>query len=235
MSVIKKKLTLEEWLHYWELNDLTDPEDKKNREKYCRKHNIKHSSFMAGADEVCIFYFPNKTVVCCNGSDKDLEEWRGNFSPYKGIRGFFSSYFNRSPETSNGYHKDYYNTARKIAYEVSKRVDPKLPLVFDGHSRGGLDQLCPYIHHFPNSMAVTICSPRVMLRWREKLLRRRERPPIHHRLYIVRDIVDNVPPAFLGWRHYATTTTKIKGVKGKFNHTAVGEAIKQAIRRRDGK
>jgi hypothetical protein len=236
----KTKISLEEGLDFWYKCDLIGQDKRKNLESYCKEHKIAYHFKTVGIDEVAIFYYPDKIIIAIDGSDKDMREWKGNFSAYGKAVNLVKWLFkkNQNPESKNGYHQDYYNSAmliREWAYGLIHPDDPR-DIVWAGHSRGaGIAQIC-YLEdeNTEEQMCVPFASPRCMLKWRAKYLKKNKSKYNIQSFFIKGDIVDNVPPFFLGWRHFYSFKTKLPRVKG-FNHTSIGKALKKAIRKRDGR
>ena len=183
--------------------------------KLCRlvskeeRHTIPLSSRLStGLDEVAVFFDGSDVTIVIDGSD-DPAEWISNLK--------FKS--NRL-----GFHNEFYTSSVEI-YRLL-HLNSKNNITIVGHSRGGgIAQILAYLINRPNINVITFGSPKVANRLGIKKLK--EIGFKHTRVRIKGDPVDNVPPVLFGYIHYQTELIKLKGVKGKLNHLAFGEALQQ--------
>lgn len=147
------------------------------------------------------------TTLYINGSDDDPREWANNFYAIP---------------KKNKMHRGYRLSAIAIYERYTGMVDHN-NLVVTGHSRGGgIAQA--YAHLFGCKECVTFGSPRVFAPSLQ--------PNFNHtRVFASNDPVDNIPPFWLGFKHYSTSTIKLDGHgrNGIQNHKDYITLLERAI------
>jgi hypothetical protein len=229
---VKGKLNQQDYFLYDSLCSIMDKDKRKESLQVCRALDLKPNFFMVGCDEVALLEGEDSIVISVSGSDKDKEEWRGNFNAYRGIIDIFK----KTPKTKKGFHYNFYLQARHLKRIVKSflKANPRIKtVIFDGHSRGGaIVRVCYMLMnceiHLVDMMVTPFDPPKSFTRrgwsWYN---RNRKRKDISHRTKSFMSIVGAVPPFILGWVHRDTTLLKLPNVRGKFNHTAITEGLKR--------
>lgn len=235
-----QKITLEQAKYYWDFLKVIDSDNRKNLDDWKKTASIPFVFETVGVDEVGIFFTEDEIVVAIDGSDKDKAEWKGNFKPYGGLKNFFSNIGKSAPKNSyTGFHQDYIFAANMIIEWMSRHIHPRdsRPIRFIGHSRGAAIATDTYLiyNKYDSTSCTPFAPPRSLLRWKVDYYKAHKKDKLNiHAFFIKGDIVDNVPFAFLGWRHIFTEKTMLPRVRG-FNHIRIGRGIDKAIRKRNGK
>ena len=213
-----------ELLHYWNYTI-----DTAKKENYAMLFEVDETG-----DHCCIFLDDEKReiVTCYNGSDK-AKEWLGNLD-------FFP------PKEGRSFHNNFYTIAElfvdqlKPYYRDLQGVLPGWKHKLVHHSRGsGIGVIAHYMMvrylNTPteNIESISFGSPRLATA-RRGIRKLANANLAVHRVTIDRDPVDNLPPRLtplpypIAWDHYETELYELPTVKGKFDHLAFGEALKQS-------
>ena len=233
INITTKPLPLEEWQFINNFNDCVDADKREWAEEWLASNGFSARWFNIGADECGIFENDDNVFVVVSGSDKDREEWRGNFDAYERKS-------KRDPSYINGYHYNYFIVAEELFVYISRVLGTLTkPTIFVGTSRGALVDITAQLvclssrYKEPMYMSVTYDGPRLArrraIRWFKKYAITKH---IHHRAQTFASIVARIPPAWLGWKHQQTTLLRLPNVWG-FNHINIREAIARAIEKRD--
>jgi hypothetical protein len=166
-------------------------------------------------DDTCNITRTEEEVIISFDGSSTLKEWWGNLKALRTVIGF---------------HKNFKRTAEGFIPKVNQYIRQSDNIVITGTSRGGaIAILVAYMLSIMkyNVMCVTFVQPKVAIK---KGYRNLINSNIEvHRVIIGMDIVDNLPPFF---KHYETFKYKLKGVRGKLNHTAIRKALEHEIRKR---
>jgi len=233
---VKDKLDQQDYFLYDALCSIMDKDKRKESLQICRTLNLKPHFFMIGCDEVALLEGENSIIVSVSGSDKDKEEWRGNFNPYRGLVDMIK----KAPKNKRGFHYNFYTQARLLKRVVKKWMKDNnctKDIIWDGHSRGaaiaGLTYMLMNCEYLPFNMMTTPFDPpkyftRRGWKWYQK---NRVTKHICHRTKSFFSVVGMVPPSILGWVHRQSTLLRLPNVKGMFNHTAMTEGLERKFKR----
>jgi len=234
---VKEKISKQDYFLYDSLCSLMDNDKRKESLQICRTLDLKPHFFMVGCDEVVLLEGEDSIIIAVSGSDKDKEEWRGNFNPYRGL----IDALKKSPKNKHGFHYDFYKQARHLKRVVKswmKKNGIKKDVIWVGHSRGGAIARIAHIlmnceYKSFKTMCVPVDPPRSFTwsgwRWYKK---NRKSKDICHRIKAFTFIigVGSLPPAILGWIHKQSTLLKLPNVRGKLNHTAITEGLERKFK-----
>jgi hypothetical protein len=230
--LVKDKLSESDYFLYDKYCSYMDEKKREEVVESCKGEGITPHFFMVGCDEAVILETQDSLVIAVSGSDKDKEEWRGNFNAYRGI----VDALKKTPKIKRGFHYNFYLQARHLKRIVKSFLKSRphiKEVIFDGHSRGGaIVRTCYMLMNCEIQlfdMMVTPFDPPKSFTWKgwRWYKRNRKRRDISHRTKSFFSIVGAVPPSILGWIHRDTTLLKLPNVKGKFNHTAITEGLKR--------
>jgi len=236
---IKTKLSEQDYFLYDQLCSIMDEDKKKKAFQTCEYLKLKPHFFMIGCDEVVLLEGEDTIIIAVSGSDKDKEEWRGNFNPYRGLVDMIK----KAPKNKKGFHYNYYLQARHLKRIIKAflKANPHIKnVILVGHSRGGAIALDCYMllaveDNLVQLMVVPVDPPRSFTRKGWKWFKKNCKQPIRiHRIkaFIFILGVGSVPPFILGWIHRQSTLLKLSNVRGKFNHTAITEGLERKFKRK---